>query len=110
MPGLIRLLGKKVTVSANSSATVIELSPPKDKVYRVIEVAFSLSGSGYFEVYINEQRIVEKIEKEAIDIDSRRIVVNWELRQGDKLKIIAKDTSGSSNTAACLVVFEESSG
>ena len=107
MAGIIRLESYQATVSANSKATVVELTPPQGHTYRILEIAFSLSGAGYFEIYINEQRLTEHLYKDAIDIDKRRILVNWELKQGDKLKIIAYDTSGSTNTATVFIVYED---
>jgi len=105
---MIRILGDTVSVSANAQRdTVVELQAPEGKKYKVVEIALSATGTGYFEIFYDTDRICEKISKGALGIDSRRIVVDWEIQPGHKLGIYFTEQSGSANTVYYLLVFEE---
>lgn len=107
---MIKIKGDSVSVSANAvEADVLTLTPPKDKVYKILELALEASGAGYFAIYFNSDKICEKLEKDALNIDKRRILVDWKLEEGDTLKIVFTDTSGSANTARYLIVYSEES-
>ena len=105
---MIRILGDTKSISANATrATVVELQAPDGKKYKVVEIALKAAGTGYFEIFYDTHRICEKISKGSLDIDSRRIVVDWEIQPGHKLGIYFTEQSGSANTAYYLLVFEE---
>jgi len=105
---MIRIKADSVSISANAKeALVAEFTPPKDKKYQFLEIALKAVGAGYFSVYYNQERICDKIEKDALTIDERRILIDWELQYGDKVKIVFTDTSGATNTARYIVVYKQ---
>ena len=105
---VVRIQADSVSIDANAKeASVVTLSPPEGKVYNILEIALGASGAGYFSIYIQNQRIAHPLDKDALALDSRRILVDWSLKQGEELKIVFTDKSGASNTAKYLIVFEE---
>jgi len=85
---VIRIEGDSVSISANAvEAPVKEFTPPSGKTYEFLEIALQSVGAGYFRVYFNTVLICDKIEKDALAIDSSRILVDWKLSEGDKISI-----------------------
>lgn len=103
-----RIKADSVSIAASAvEAEVLTLSPPSGKQYKILELALQASGSGYFRVYLNNDKICDPLDKDALAIDPRRILVDWLLREGDVLKIVFTDTSGAANTARYEIVYEE---
>jgi len=105
---VVRIEGNSVSISANAKeAEVVTLMPPEEKKYKVLEIALEATGDGYFSIYIGTNKICDKIERNALNIDKRRILVDWELSSSTPLKVVFTDESGSANTARYLIVFSE---
>ena len=103
-----RIKADSVSIDANAvEATVLELTPPTGKQYKVLELALQAAGAGYFRIYLNNDKICGPLDKDALAIDPRRILVDWVLNPGDVLKIVFTDTSGAANTGRYLIVYEE---
>jgi hypothetical protein len=105
---VIRIEADTVSVPANAKEQLIaSFTPPSGKVQNFLEIGLSASGAGYFSIYFSTEKICRKIEKTALDIDKRRILVDWSLKVGDRLDIVFTDTSGAANSASYIAVFEE---
>ena len=104
----IRIKGDSISINASAvEATVVEFSPPEGVEWHFLEITLQATGAGYYRIYINNEKICDKIDKDAAAIDARRILVDWSLKVGDVLKIVFTDTSGAANTARYLVVYSE---
>jgi len=105
---MIRIKADSVSITPNAvEAEVLKLEPRKDRKIQVLEIALKAVGDGFFTIYFNQEKICDPLEKNALEIDLRRILVDWELAYGDRLIIVFTDKSGATNTARYLIVYKE---
>ena len=105
---VVRIISATKSIDANTAnQTVLELTPPSDVKYKVLEIALAIDTGAYFDVFVGNRKICESIYGECLAIDNRRIVVDWEIVSHEPLKIIATNPTSSSVTAKVLIVYEE---
>lgn len=102
------------SVSSNSSEDLksnlsgTELTPASGKVIDVKEIGGNVTSDGRIKVFIEGEQITS-IKDNALASVENRILIDWSIAEGEELKIVGEDQSGSSNEMNVTLVFNEHS-
>jgi len=105
MPIRIKSIFKELA-DGSTETELGEITVKSGHRYNVLEILPVVPSNSWLYVYIESDRVAE-IHGDLISKDNRRIVVNWSLGPGTKLKVSGTNASGAAAKVGAIIIYDD---